>query len=147
VAAILGDSVNYAIGHRVGQKMFRYEESRWLNPRHLQRTHEFYERYGPITIVLARFVPIVRTFAPFVAGVGAMSYGKFFLYNIVGGIAWVALFIFGGYLVAEIDFVKNHPSLIYITIIFISVMPMAFEYWRARRQAKRGEGRGERGEK
>jgi membrane-associated protein len=141
VAAILGDTVNNWLGHYVGPRAFT-GKVRFLKKEHLDRTHRFFEKYGGKTIILARFVPIIRTFAPFVAGIGAMSYGKFILYNIVGGIAWVGLFVFGGYLFAEIEFVQKNFSLVIIVIILISVMPMAIEYWRARRDAKREKAEG-----
>jgi membrane-associated protein len=144
VAAILGDTVNYWLGHYIGPRAFS-GKVRFLNKEHLDRTHRFFEKYGGKTIILARFVPIVRTFAPFVAGIGAMSYGKFILYNVVGGIAWVFLLVFAGYLFAEIEFVKTNFSLVIVAIVIISVMPMAFEYWRARSEAKRKNVEGERG--
>jgi membrane-associated protein len=134
VAAILGDTVNYWIGAIVGPKAFS-GNIRFLKKEHLERTHRFYEKYGGKTIILARFVPIVRTFAPFVAGIGAMNYAKFIVYNIVGGVAWVAIFVFGGYWFAETRIVKENFSLVVIVIIIISVMPMVIEYLRARRQA------------
>ncbi|MCC6123446.1 MAG: DedA family protein [Pirellulales bacterium] len=145
-AAILGDTVNYWLGHYVGPRAFT-GKVRFLKKEHLDRTHRFFEKYGGKTIILARFVPIVRTFAPFVAGIGAMSYGKFILYNVVGGIAWVAIFIYAGFKFAKNEFVQKNFSLVILVIVIISVLPMVFEYWRARREAKRGEGRGERGEK
>jgi membrane-associated protein len=135
VAAILGDALNYAIGYRVGPRVFRSEGSRLLNRRHLDRTHEFYERYGPITIVLARFVPIVRTFAPFVAGVGRMRYPRFAVYNVVGGIAWIAIFVIGGYAFGNIPLVKRNFTLVILAIIVLSVLPGAIEYLRQRRRA------------
>lgn len=145
LAAILGDTVNYWLGHYIGPKAFT-GKVRFLKKEHLERTHLFFEKYGGITIIYARFVPIVRTFAPFVAGIGAMSYSKFILYNIIGGIAWVFLFLFAGYLFGGIEIVKNNFSLVIIAIIFISVMPMAYEYWRARSEAKKGEGGREKAE-
>lgn len=135
VAAIVGDTVNYWIGAYVGPRAFS-GEIRFLKKEYLDRTHAFYEKYGGKTIIIARFVPIVRTFAPFVAGIGAMNYTKFIAYNVIGGIAWVALFIFGGYLFAGIDFVRNNFSIVVLAIIVISVMPMAVEYLRARRNAQ-----------
>jgi membrane-associated protein len=133
-AAIAGDTVNYWIGAIVGPKAFS-GNIRFLKKEHLERTHRFYEKYGGKTIIIARFVPIVRTFAPFVAGIGAMNYTRFIVYNIVGGIAWVALFVFGGYGLAKIEFVSKNFSLIVVAIIIISVMPMAIEFLRARRRA------------
>lgn len=125
IAAILGDSVNYKLGQVFG------EHARFINPKHIQRTHEFYERYGPSTIIIARFVPIVRTFAPFVAGVGNMSYGKFLTYNVVGGLLWVNLLTLGGYFFANVPVVKNNFSLVVVAIIIISVLPAVFEFVRA----------------
>lgn len=132
LGAILGDTVNYQIGHYLGPKVFS-EGRRWLKREHLQRTHVFFEKYGGKTIIIARFVPIVRTFAPFVAGVGAMTYWKFLLYNVVGGIAWVAGFLFTGYLFGNMPLVKKNFSLVILAIIIISILPAIFEYWRARR--------------
>lgn len=137
VAAILGDTVNYSIGHYLGPKVFHYPRSRFFNPDHLRRTHEFYEKYGGKTIVIARFVPIVRTFAPFVAGVGAMSYPKFLTYNVAGGLLWVGVCVGGGYLFGNLPFVKKNFSLVILGIIVVSVLPMLFEYLRHRAQARR----------
>jgi membrane-associated protein len=135
LAAILGDAVNYAIGYRLGPRVFRSERSRFLNRRHLERTHEFYERYGPITIVLARFIPIIRTFAPFVAGIGRMTYARFAVYNVAGGIAWIAIFVLGGYAFGNIPVVKRNFTLVILTIIVLSVLPGVIEYVRQRRQS------------
>jgi len=131
-AAILGDTVNYWIGHYLGPKVFRWKKSRLFNPAHLQRTHAFYEKYGGKTIILARFVPIVRTFAPFVAGVGAMTYSKFILYNIVGALAWVAICLFAGYWFGNMPWVARHFEIVLIGIIFVSVLPMVYEYLKSR---------------
>ncbi|MCC6156234.1 MAG: DedA family protein [Candidatus Hydrogenedentes bacterium] len=125
IAAILGDTVNYKLGQVFG------EHARFINPKHIARTHEFYERYGPSTIIIARFVPIVRTFAPFVAGVGKMSYAKFLLYNVVGGLLWVFLLTLGGYFFANVPIVKENFSFVVVAIIIISVMPAVFEFGRA----------------
>jgi membrane-associated protein len=133
LAAIAGDTANYWIGAAIGPHAFS-GKIRFLKKKHLDRTHAFYEKYGGKTIVIARFVPIVRTFAPFVAGIGAMNYAKFIVYNIVGGVAWVALFVFGGYLVGSREFFQRHFSLVVLIIIVISVMPMVVEYLRSRRQ-------------
>jgi membrane-associated protein len=135
-AAIFGDTVNYWIGALIGPRAFS-GNIRFLKKEHLERTHAFYEKYGGKTIIIARFVPIVRTFAPFVAGIGAMNYARFIIYNIVGGIAWVALFVFGGYWFGNIEFVKKNFSLVIMAIIIISVMPMVVEYLRSRRQSAR----------
>lgn len=136
-AAIIGDSVNYQIGHYLGPKALNRPDSRILKKEYLDRTHRFFEKYGGRTIILARFVPIVRTFAPFVAGVGTMTYGKFLLYNIVGGVAWVTLFLAAGYFFGNIPVVKRNFTLVILAIIILSVLPMVYEYWRARREGKR----------
>jgi membrane-associated protein len=134
VAAILGDTVNYAIGKYVGPKVFRSEKNRWFRREHLERTHNFYERYGGKTIILARFVPIVRTFAPFVAGIGSMSYPRFLIYNVVGGIVWVALFVLAGYKFGQNEFVKNNFTVVVLGIVFVSILPAIFEFVRAKLQ-------------
>ena len=130
-AAILGDTVNYWIGHFVGPKAFS-GEVRFMKKEYLDRTHEFYEKHGGKTIIIARFIPIIRTFAPFVAGIGAMSYGRFITYNVVGGVVWVTIFTFGGYYFGNLPFVKENFSLVVIAIIFISVVPMIFEFIKQR---------------
>lgn len=140
VAAVIGDAVNYWIGYKLGPAVFKREDSRLLNKKHLMRAHEFYERYGGKTIVLARFVPVVRTFAPFVAGVGKMSYFKFFTYNVVGAIAWVVICVGAGHLFGGFEFVKKRFELVIIAIVVISVLPMVIEYLKARREGKRGRG-------
>jgi membrane-associated protein len=131
VAAILGDTVNYWIGHAIGPKAFS-GDIRFLKKEYLDRTHAFYERHGGKTIVLARFIPIIRTFAPFVAGIGAMTYGHFLMYNIVGGIAWVTLFTLLGYFFGSIPIVQENFSLVVIAIILISVLPGVIEFLRER---------------
>ncbi len=136
IAAVLGDAVNYQIGRYLGPAVFKKEDSRFFKRAHLEKTHAFYERYGGKTIIIARFVPIVRTFAPFIAGVGQMSYRQFALYNVVGAIAWVVIGVYAGYLFGGLEIVKNNFSLIIIAIVFISLLPAAFEYWRAKRQKK-----------
>lgn len=128
-AAIIGDTVNYWIGHYIGPKLFA-KNSRYLKKEYLDRTHQFFEKYGGKTIIIARFVPIVRTFAPFVAGVGAMTYSKFILFNVVGGILWCALFIYGGFFFGNLPFIKNNFSLVIIVIIFLSLLPTITEYLR-----------------
>ena len=131
VAAIGGDTVNYWIGHFIGPRAFS-GEIRFLKKEYLDRTHDFYERHGGKTIVLARFIPIIRTFAPFVAGVGAMTYGHFIAYNVVGGIAWVTLFLWGGYFFGTLPFVQNNFSFVVLGIIFISVLPAIIEVFKER---------------
>jgi len=136
VAAILGDTVNYWIGAVVGPKVFHKENVRFLNRRHLERTHEFYERYGGKTIVIARFVPIVRTFAPFVAGIGKMTYGRFLSYNIFGGLLWVLLFVLGGFYFGNIGIVRRNFSLVIIAIVLISILPGVIEALRQRARSR-----------
>lgn len=135
IAAVLGDTANYWIGHSIGPRAFS-GNIRFLKKEYLDRTQAFYEKHGGKTIFLARFVPIVRTFAPFVAGVGKMRYGYFISYNVFGGITWTALFIFTGYFFGNLEFIKNNFSLVVIAIILISVLPMVFEYLKARREKK-----------
>jgi membrane-associated protein len=133
VAAVLGDAVNYAVGAYMGPKVFSREDSRWLNKKHLQRTHDFYEKYGGKTIFLARFVPIVRTFAPFVAGVGSMTYSHFALYNVTGAVTWVLAFLLAGYYFGQIPTIQRNFHVVIVAIIVISMFPIAFEFVRARR--------------
>ena len=135
-AAILGDTINYWIGNYIGPKVFQMQNSRVFRKEYLDRTHQFYEKYGPITIVIGRFIPIIRTFAPFLAGVGSMTYGKFLVYNVVGGILWIASFTLGGYFFGNLPFVKKNFTLVIVAIIVISVMPTVIEYLRQRKQAK-----------
>ncbi|MBI5748808.1 MAG: DedA family protein [Nitrospinae bacterium] len=132
VAAIAGDTVNYWIGYRVGPAIFHKYDVRFLNREYLDRAHRFYERHGGKTIMIARFMPIIRTFAPFVAGIGRMSYMRFVIYNITGGIFWVAIFIFGGYYFGTIPLVKRNFTIVIMTIIVISIMPGVIEYLRNR---------------
>jgi membrane-associated protein len=131
-AAVVGDAINYMAGYYLGPKMFSREQSWLLNRKHLLRAHEFYERYGGITIVLARFVPIIRTFAPFVAGIGKMSYHRFAIFNVTGGIAWVLLFVLGGWWFGGREIVQKNFKLVIIAIILISILPGAIEYLRVR---------------
>jgi membrane-associated protein len=130
--------VNYHVGKAIGPRVMKSESSRWFNKKHLDKTHKFFEKYGGKTIILARFVPIVRTFAPFVAGAGAMNYRRFIVYNVIGAVAWVALMLGSGWLLGQVPFVKKHFELIVIGIVFLSVLPMVIEWWKAR---------GEKGEK
>lgn len=134
VAAILGDTANYWAGKIIGPKVFQKESSRIFKKSYLDRTHGFYEKYGAETIILARFVPIVRTFAPFVAGIGRMTYWRFIAYNVVGGIAWVAIFLFGGYFFGNLPLVKRNFTIVVLAIIFISILPALIEYLRQRRK-------------
>ncbi|MCC6259884.1 MAG: DedA family protein [Anaerolineales bacterium] len=130
VAAVLGDAVNYSIGHYLGERAYNIK---WIKREYLEKTHAFFEKHGGKAIFLARFVPIVRTFAPFVAGVGKMSYSYFATYNIVGGVTWVAVFTLLGYFFGNIPFVKHNFELVIIAIIGISVVPMIVEWWKARK--------------
>jgi len=143
-AAVLGDSVNYSIGHFIGPRAFRPHETklgRWLKPEYLDRTHRFYEKYGGFTIIIGRFVPIVRTFAPFLAGVGAMTYRKFLAYNMIGAAAWVAMLVYAGYLFGNIPWVKDNLAYIVVAIVVVSVLPMVLQFLRERRARKRGVAR------
>lgn len=137
VAAVLGDSLNYAIGSFIGPKAFHRPQDtwlgRWLKPEYLERTHRFYERYGGFTIIIGRFVPVVRTFAPFLAGVGAMSYHKFLAYNVTGAGAWVASLAYAGYLFGNIPWVKENLAFIVLGIVIASLLPMAVQFVKERR--------------
>jgi membrane-associated protein len=137
IAAILGDTVNYWIGHWVGPKVFHYQKSRWLNPKHLERTHAFMEKYGGKAIIFARFAPILRTFAPFVAGIGRMTYARFMMYNVVGGIAWVLGFLLVGYFFGGLEVVKRNFTLIILAIIVISFIPPFLEFYRHWKESRR----------
>lgn len=132
-AAFLGDTANYSIGHYLGARAYNI---RWIKKEYLDKTHAFFEKHGGKAIFLARFVPIVRTFAPFVAGIGKMTYGYFITYNIVGGVTWVLLFTLAGYLFGNIPFVKQNFEYVIIVIILVSILPMVFEWIKARREAK-----------
>jgi len=135
-AAVLGDTVNYWIGHAMGPRIFRREKVRFLKKEHLERTHEFYEKYGGVTIILARFIPIIRTFAPFVAGIGRMTYWRFISYNVIGGIAWVALFLFGGFFFGNLPVVRRNFTIVILAIVLISLLPGVIEYLRQKRKGK-----------
>jgi membrane-associated protein len=132
VAAVVGDAVNYSIGHYLGERAYNIK---WIKKEYLEKTHAFFEKHGGKAIFLARFVPIVRTFAPFVAGIGRMSYAYFATYNIVGGVTWVLLFTLLGYFFGNIPFVKNNFELVIVAIILISVVPMGYEWVKARRES------------
>ncbi|MFO1303754.1 MAG: DedA family protein [Burkholderiales bacterium] len=136
VAAILGDSVNYAIGNFIGPRVFDKPDSRWFKQEYLRRTQAFYDKYGAITIVIGRFVPIIRTFAPFLAGVAGMSYRRFLAYNVVGAIVWVASLVYAGYVFGNIPWVKDNLSFIVIGIVVVSLIPAVTTFlseWKARR--------------
>jgi membrane-associated protein len=150
VAAVVGDAVGYYSGRKVGEAVFSRPKSRFFNPKHLRRAHEFYEKHGGKTIILARFVPIVRTFAPIVAGAAQMSYRQFAIYNIVGGFAWVTSMLFAGYFLGGLveQFVRNvfgvegflledHIDKVVIVVVFLSILPIIYEYIKARRERKK----------
>ena len=136
IAAIIGDAVNYSIGRRMGPAVFERKDSKIFKPQYLARTQRYFEKYGAKTIVLARFVPIVRTFAPFLAGVGTMSYPKFAFYNVSGAIAWVGLFTYGGWMFGGTPLVQKNFKLVILAIIIISILPAVIEIIRARREAR-----------
>jgi membrane-associated protein len=136
IAAILGDTVNYWVGRFTGYEITA-KFPRLVRKRHLDKTHEFFERYGGKTIIIARFVPIVRTFAPFVAGVGKMTYPRFMMFNVVGAFLWVVLLVPAGYFFANVPFVKKNFSAVILAIIFLSILPAVFEFWRERNRLKR----------
>jgi membrane-associated protein len=136
LAAIIGDSLNYLIGHFIGPRAFS-GNIRFLKKEYLDRTHEFYERHGGKTIILARFIPIIRTFAPFVAGIGAMDYPHFFFYNVVGAVLWVFLFTFGGYFFGNLTIVKDNFTIVILMIIVISVLPGVFEFAREKLRSRK----------
>jgi membrane-associated protein len=140
-AAVLGDSANYAVGRFIGPIAFHRPQDtilgRWLKPRYLERTHRFYEKYGGFTIIIGRFVPVVRTFAPFFAGVGAMTYKKFLSFNVVGAAAWVASLTYAGYLFGNIPWVKDNLAWIVVGIVIASLIPIALQYVKERRRGRR----------
>jgi membrane-associated protein len=133
-AAILGDAANYTIGQLFGKKLFRNPDSKIFRKSYLDKTHAFYEKHGGKTVILARFVPVVRTFAPFVAGMGRMTYRHFALFNVIGGIAWGALFTYLGFFFGGLSFVQKNLKILVIVIIFVSLLPMVFELWRHQRR-------------
>ena len=132
-AAILGDSLNYAIGHYLGPRVFRFEDTRFFKRAYIDRTHVFFERHGGKTIIIARFIPIIRTYAPFVAGIGAMAYSRFLVFNVTGAILWVLLLTYAGYFFGNLPLVKNNLTLVILGIIVLSILPGVFEFLRARR--------------
>jgi membrane-associated protein len=135
-AALIGDNLNYWLGRSIGKRVMKREKTFLINKKHLIRAHEFYETYGPKTVILARFVPIVRTFSPFVAGIASMTYTKFLLYSVIGAIAWVVICMGAGFMFGQTEFVKKHFELVIVAIVVISVLPMAVEYLKARRHKK-----------
>ncbi|HTI46289.1 MAG TPA: VTT domain-containing protein [Casimicrobiaceae bacterium] len=135
-AAILGDSVNYAVGHFIGPKVFERPESRWLRKDHLRRTQAFYERFGGITIVIGRFVPVIRTFAPFLAGVAGMPYSRFLPYNVVGGAMWISSLVYAGYLFGNIPWVKHNLTWIVLAFVVVSLTPATITYLKERKARK-----------
>lgn len=139
IAAIVGDAVNYTIGRLFGEKMFSNPNSKIFKQSYLEKTHHFYEKHGGKTIIIARFVPIVRTFAPFVAGMGKMTYKHFFSFNVIGGIAWVSIFCLLGYFVGGVAFVQNNLKLVVVAIIIISILPGVYEVVKAKIQAKKNK--------
>lgn len=132
IAAMAGNTTNYWIGYYIGPKVFYKNNVRFLNKKHIERTHQFYEKYGGKTIIIARFVPIIRTFAPFVAGIGRMTYGRFISYDIFGGTTWVGVCVFAGYFFGNLPVVKQNFSLAILTIIFVSILPGTIEFLRHR---------------
>ena len=136
-AAILGDTVNYAIGHYVGPKVFHQEGGRLLNREYLLRTHRFYERHGGKTIIIARFLPIIRTFAPFVAGIGSMTYPRFLFFNVFGGILWVLLFVLAGYWFGNIPAIQKNFSLVIVALVLIPGIPSVVEFIRIQLSRRR----------
>jgi membrane-associated protein len=133
VAAIAGDSLNYSIGRYLGPRVFRFDDSRFFKRAHVDRTHAFFERHGGKAIIIARFVPIIRTYAPFVAGIGAMEYKRFLMFNVTGAVLWVAMLTYAGFFFGNLPLVKNNLTAVILGIIVISVIPAVVEYLRARR--------------
>ena len=133
VAAIAGDSLNYAIGRYLAPRVFRFEDSRFFKRAYVDRTHAFFERHGGKAIIIARFVPIIRTYAPFVAGIGAMNYRRFLMFNVTGAVLWVVLLTYAGFFFGNLPLVRNNLTAVILGIIVLSVMPAMIEFWRARR--------------
>jgi len=138
IAAIAGDAVNYLIGYHAGEAIIR-RKTRFVKQEHLDRTHEFFEKHGKMTIILARFVPIIRTFAPFVAGLGKMKYLEFAVYNVTGGVMWVSLFVVCGRLFGQNKYVKDHFSMVILAIIILSVLPIVYEIWRQWKETRKAK--------
>ena len=136
LAAVFGDSLNYSIGHFIGPRVFDEHDSRWFRQEHLRRTQAFYDKYGGVTIIIGRFVPIIRTFAPFLAGVAGMSYRRFLGYNVIGGVAWVASLVYAGYLFGNIPWVKNNLTLIVVAIVVVSLIPAVSTFLQERRSRR-----------
>ena len=136
VAAVLGDTVNYSVGHFIGPRVFDRPDSRWLKQDHLRRTQAFYDRYGGVTIIIGRFVPIIRTFAPFLAGVAGMTYRRFLSYNVIGGVAWISSLVYAGYLFGNIPWVKDNLTFIVIAIVVVSLIPAVTTFIGERRPRK-----------
>ena len=136
-AAILGDTINYSVGHYIGPRVYDKPDSRWFKQDHLRRTQAFYDRYGGVTIIIGRFVPIIRTFAPFLAGVAGMTYTRFLSYNVVGGVAWISSLVYSGYLFGNIPWVKNNLTLIVFLIVVISLLPAIMTFLKERRAGVR----------
>jgi len=132
-AAVLGDSVNYSIGRYIGPKVYDKPDSHWFKQEHLRRTQAFYDKYGGVTIIIGRFIPIIRTFAPFLAGVAGMKYRKFLSYNVVGGVLWISALVYTGFLFGNIPWIKQNLTLIVLGIIVISLLPAIFAFLRERR--------------
>ncbi len=136
IAAVIGDTLNYWIGAKIGPAVFKREDSMFLRKKHLERAHAFFEKYGGRAIILARFVPIVRTFVPFVAGVGQMTYSRFIAYNVIGGFVWIYFFTYAGYHFGTLPLVQKNFKLVILAIIILSVLPIAWEMWRAWKESK-----------
>ena len=132
-AAIAGDSLNYAIGRYLGPRVFRFDDSRFFKRAYVERTHAFFERHGGKAIILARFVPIVRTYAPFVAGIGAMRYRRFLMFNVTGAVLWVTLLAYAGFFFGNLPLVRNNLTVVILGIVVLSIMPAVVEFWRAKR--------------
>jgi membrane-associated protein len=141
LAAVLGDTVNYSIGRYIGPRVFDKSDSRWFKQEHLRRTQAFYDKYGGVTIIIGRFVPIVRTFAPFLAGVAGMTYRKFIAFNVVGGALWISSLVYAGYVFGNIPWVKNNLSLLVVAIVVVSLIPVCSTWLRERAASRRSAGK------